>query len=385
MEGSPTILVATPGRLKDYLSERPTMAKFANIQTLILDEADTMLEQGFLQDVKQILRLLPPKINGWQGMCFSATIPDKIRDVIDVVLAPGHSRISTVDRDEAPTHARVPQYHVVIPSVRDTFAKLLSLIRLEYAQSPEHSKIIVFATTANVAALYAALYQPAVTKTGLQVYELHSRLNQNIRTRTSDAFKKAATGIMFATDVIGRGMDFPDVTCVIQVGLPSSGEQYVHRIGRTARADKDGRAVIMLTTAEQFFIPTNPQLPIRPYEHTNAINLDPQAPQEISQAIYQIDEKVKQKAYQAYLGFMKGFMNKMRFKPEDLVAYANEFAVQGMGCPEPPEIEKKVVGKMGLKGVRGLRYAAPTTLDRGRGQADKPAGNANMKRRKVQT
>ncbi len=106
MTGSPSILVATPGRLKDYLSEEKVAAKFNHVQTVILDEADTMLEQGFLQDVSQILQLLPPKSSGWQGMCFSATVPTKIKDVISRVLRPGYTRISTIDKSEPPTHAR---------------------------------------------------------------------------------------------------------------------------------------------------------------------------------------------------------------------------------------------------------------------------------------
>jgi ATP-dependent RNA helicase MSS116, mitochondrial len=106
MNGSPSVLVATPGRLKDYLSEEDIQARFENLRTLILDEADTMLEQGFLQEVKHILRLLPPKSAGWQGMCFSATVPDKIKDVLKVVLAPGYATVSTIDTSEPPTHIR---------------------------------------------------------------------------------------------------------------------------------------------------------------------------------------------------------------------------------------------------------------------------------------
>jgi ATP-dependent RNA helicase MSS116, mitochondrial len=110
MHGSPSVLCATPGRLKDYLTEEATQAKFGNLRTLILDEADTMLEQGFLQDVKHILRLLPPKSSGWQGMCFSATVPDKIKDVLKVVLSPGYTTISTIDEKEPPTHARYARH-----------------------------------------------------------------------------------------------------------------------------------------------------------------------------------------------------------------------------------------------------------------------------------
>jgi ATP-dependent RNA helicase MSS116, mitochondrial len=356
LNGSPSILVATPGRLKDYLTEDSVRTKFANIRTVILDEADTMLEKGFLEDVRHILKLLPPKSSGWQGMCFSATIPDKIKDVIHAVLNPGYSRISTVDQSEPPTHTRVPQYHVIIPSITDTLPSLLSLIRYEQEHSPKNSKIIVFGTTARVVGLYAEMFRDK-SASASRVYELHSRLNQPQRTRTTEDFKKAASGIMFATDVIGRGMDFPDVTCVVQVGLPMNGEQYVHRVGRTARAEKDGRAVILLTQAESFFLATNPQLPIQPYEHTANIVQDKEASQTVSQIMTRMDEGIKQKAYAAYLGFMKTFMNKLKLKPEGLVALANEFAVQGMGCAEPPAMDRRTVGKMGLKGVRGLRIA----------------------------
>jgi ATP-dependent RNA helicase MSS116, mitochondrial len=106
MNGSPSILVATPGRLLDYLGEADIRARFAELRTVILDEADTMLEQGFLQDVKRILGFLPPKSSGWQGMCFSATVPEKVKDVLKVVLKPDYTKISTIDHSEPPTHAR---------------------------------------------------------------------------------------------------------------------------------------------------------------------------------------------------------------------------------------------------------------------------------------
>ena len=103
MQGAPAILVATPGRLKDYIDEASTRSKFKQIQTVILDEADTMLEKGFLADITGILRLLPPKSTGWQGMCFSATVPAKIKDVISCVLKPGYASISTIDKNESIT------------------------------------------------------------------------------------------------------------------------------------------------------------------------------------------------------------------------------------------------------------------------------------------
>ncbi|KAL4871676.1 hypothetical protein BDV12DRAFT_163548 [Aspergillus spectabilis] len=381
MNGAPSVLVATPGRLKDYLSDAATAEKLSNVQTVILDEADTMLEAGFLADVKEILRLLPPKRAGWQGMCFSATLPPKVRDVVKVVLKSGYSSISTIDENEAPTHERVPQYHVLMPSVAETFTTLTSLLQLEIKNS---SKIIVFGVTANMVALYAAVFSQGLTP--LKVFEIHSRLNQAARTKCTEEFKAADSGIMFASDVIGRGMDFPNVDLVIQVGPPSNGEQYVHRVGRTARAGNDGRAIILLTQAESYFMKSNRHLPIKTHPQTEAINAGASSCADtVLQAMYKLDEETKQRAYSSYIGFLagSGALKPLGLDKPGVVRVANELAMKGMGCPEPPVMEKKTVGKMGMKGVPGFNYGngqSPTKGRPGQGQprnARGPGGRIN--------
>ena len=355
MKGSPTILVATPGRLNDYLSEKPVAAKFGHLRTLILDEADTMLDSGFLDAIMQALEKLPPKSSGWQGMCFSATIPEKIKTVIECVLDPGYTSITTIDKTEPPTLERVPQFHILMPSTTDTFNVLYSLLN---AEGNSNSKIVVFGVTANMVALFANLFSHGLTS--LAIYELHSRLSQNIRTKTTDNFKAATSGLMFASDVVGRGMDFPNVDLVIQAGLPANGEQYVHRVGRTARAGNDGRAVILLTERESFFLKRNPNLPIKPHPDTQKIlNTAASYASQIEEAMYQVDESVKQKAYASFIGFFagSGFLKPLRMDKEDLVTMANDMAIKGMHCPEPPPMEKKTVAKMGLRGVPGFNYS----------------------------
>ena len=143
--------------------------------------------------------------------------------------------------------------------------------------------------------------------------------------------------------VIGRGMDFPDVSLVLQVGLPMDTDSYTHRVGRTARAGKDGMALLLLTQAEAFYLKINPQFPIEPYPKAEAIMNDPSAAM-INDALRSIDPAIKQKGYSSWLGFMKGFMNKMRLTPNQLVNMANDFALNGMLCLEVPEMEKKTIG-----------------------------------------
>ncbi|KAL8767663.1 MAG: hypothetical protein Q9209_005922 [Squamulea sp. 1 TL-2023] len=355
MKGDPKILIATPGRLKDYLGEGDVVSKFKSIRTVILDEADRMLDQGFLPDILKILKALPPKQSAnWQGMCFSATIPPQMQQVFAHVLKPDHVNISTIDTSEPPTLDKVPQFSVVVPNVKNTFSALYLLLQEEIKSTIGDPKIIVFGTTAKIVALFAEIFQQQL---GLEVFELHSRLTQSSRTRTTNVFKTAKRGIMFASDVIGRGMDFPNVFLVVQVGLPSDADAYTHRVGRTARAGKDGRAVILLTDAESFYLRVNPQFPIKIYPASANILASLDSTDTLNVALQSADPVAKEKAYAAYLGFMKTFMNKLKLNPAGLVQMANQFALEGMHCAEVPKLEKKTIGKMGLKGVPGISYA----------------------------
>jgi ATP-dependent RNA helicase MSS116 len=248
----------------------------------------------------------------------------------------------------------VPQFSITIPSVTRSFSALLALIEQEYTQNPEDFKAIVFGTTANGVGLLYDLYKVALPQ--FKLYELHSRMSQPARTKTTQAFKDAKSGILVASDVVGRGMDFPNVGLVIQVGLPSSTEQYIHRVGRTARAGKDGRAVILLSQQESFFPRINRTLPIQPYP-VDVVSQLAKHDSTIERAFTNVDEEAKAKAYQAFLGYNKTFLKKLGMSPADLVRLSNEYA-RAMGCPEPPLIEKSTVGKMGLKGVPGLRIGS---------------------------
>ena len=155
---------------------------------------------GFLPDILKVLQALPPKYGPsgqWQGMCFSATIPPKMRQVFSHVLSNDHITVSTIDAAEPPTLAKVPQYSIVIPGIDQTFTALYSVLREEIKDTDGEPKIIVFGTTANLVALYAKVFK---NQLGLPVYELHSRLSQPARTRTTGDFKNAKRGVMFASD-----------------------------------------------------------------------------------------------------------------------------------------------------------------------------------------
>ena len=150
-------------------------------------------------------------------------------------------------------------------------------------------------------------------------------------------------------------MDFPDVTTILQVGLPANADAYTHRVGRTARAGKDGRAVLLLTEAESFFLNVNSQFPINPYPASDRILNDRSSRKQIFKVLKSIEPLKKERAYSAYLGFMRSFMKPMHMDNTKLVQMANTLAIEGFQCSEVPMIDPMAVGKMGMKGVPGLR------------------------------
>lgn len=264
MSGTPTVTVATPGRLEDILGEPEVRERFTNIRTLVLDEADRMLDAGFLPAIKKILKTLPPKAAGWQGMCFSATMPPEVNSILHHVLKADHTRISTIDHNEAPTVDRVPQSVIAVDSIVDTLPTLHGLLSVERMADP-NLKAIVFCSTAKEAALnYQVFGSVGGALPNFPVWQMHSRMSQAQRTRTVEEYKKAQRGVLFASDVVGRGMDFPDIGLVVQCGLTTDSDQYVHRVGRTGRAGKGGRAVMIMDPFEMNFVKMNPQFPIKP-------------------------------------------------------------------------------------------------------------------------
>eukprot|EP00911_Craspedida_sp_UC1_P000355 UC1_evm1s273 len=238
------ILVATPGRLTDHLENTPGFrAKLDNLQVLIFDEADQLLEMGFQPSIRKILGLIPPK-HTRQTLLFSATVSKKVREVCTMALKEEHKFIDCVGDDELSTNTHVSQ-EVIVMSLDERVDALMQLVS-DARQAPEH-KVVVFFSTARETGHMAQLYTAC---TGRECFEIHSRKSQSYRTKTSERFRREHNCVLFTSDVSARGMDYPDVTYVIQVGLTTE-EQYIHRVGRTGRAGRQGRATLLLAQFEQ--------------------------------------------------------------------------------------------------------------------------------------
>lgn len=219
-------------------------------------------------------------------------------------------------------------------------------------------KIMVFCATARAAAFLAPFFRAA----GLPgVMEIHSRMSQPARTRTSNEFRESDGGVvLFTSDVSARGVDYPGTTLVVQAGMPDSRETYVHRLGRTARAGQGGKGLLLLAGDERRFLSQVRDLPIEeaglgPLPAAGEVQWRDAV--DAGKASVRRDGELRDKAersYGAWLGYMNGQCKAVGWDKARLVAEAAEYA-RSLGLAEVPALPKRTVGKMGLKGVPGLR------------------------------
>ncbi|KAK9202218.1 hypothetical protein WN944_017428 [Citrus x changshan-huyou] len=343
MQANPCqILVATPGRLRDHVENTAGFAtRLMGVKVLVLDEADHLLDMGFRKDIEKIIAAVPKQR---QTLLFSATVPEEVRQICHIALKRDHEFINTVEEGSEETHEQVRQMHLVAP-LDLHFPLLYVLLREHVADNPEY-KVLVFCTTAMVTRMVADL----LGELKLNVREIHSRKPQSYRTRVSDEFRKSKGLILVTSDVSARGVDYPDVTLVIQVGLPSDREQYIHRLGRTGRKGKEGQGILLLAPWEEFFLSTIKDLPIL---KAPVPSVDPDTKKKVERALSHVEMKNKEAAYQAWLGYYNSNKKVGRDKYK-LVELANEYS-RSMGLDNPPAIPKLVLGKMGLRNIPGLR------------------------------
>ena len=230
------ILVATPGRLLDL--QQQGFLDLSGVQMLVLDEADRMLDMGFIHDVKKILALVPKEK---QSLLFSATFSDEIRDLANNLLKDPLS-IQVTPRNT--TVQRITQ--VIHPVGRGKKKALLAHIIQEH----DWSQVLVFTRTKFGANNVAEF----LTKNGIQAMALHGNKSQGARTQALSGFKSGEIRALVATDIAARGIDIDELPHVVNYEIPNVPEDYVHRIGRTGRAGNDGAAVSLVCLDEEGFM-----------------------------------------------------------------------------------------------------------------------------------
>ncbi len=227
------VLVATPGRLLDLIDQRALTLR--DLEILVLDEADQMLDLGFIHALKRIVSLVPPKR---QTLFFSATMPKSIKELADRYLTnPAEVAVTPV----AKTADRVEQKVVLVNQQEKT--ALLTI----FLQSEQTERTLVFSRTKHGADKIVRMLGAA----GIQANAIHGNKSQAQRERAIREFRSGEVSVLIATDIAARGIDIPGVSHVINYDLPEVPEQYVHRIGRTARAGAEGQAVAFCAPDER--------------------------------------------------------------------------------------------------------------------------------------
>ena len=400
-----------------------------------------MLDMGFREDIEAITEVLAPAPER-QTFVFSATMSKAIQQVAREVLSDNHVYLNCVSEEDSPVHEHVPQYHTVLPSASEQLSHLLRVLAHDQLTNPGKSKTILFLPTTKLTQFVARVlreskhYLPAGRATYL--YELHSKLSMNARTRTSSSFRndKRGASILITSDVSARGIDYPGVTRVIQVGVPSSADQYVHRVGRTGRkGGVQGRGDLILLPWEQGFLQAcladMPLKPITSNDLKDAVveaaaryDSDPKAffpaagaqdrdegrgrrffdvAPPITRFDRNVEERIKslddgrciakdayesegdayftevEEVFGSLLGYYAGRFTEMRARKDAVLKGLKDWTIQAAGMERPPHVSENFLKRIGYGSEKPMaRPARAMSFDRRRSSGsswDKPDRN----------
>jgi ATP-dependent RNA helicase RhlE len=236
------ILVATPGRFMDlYLREEIGVKE---LKTLVLDEADKMMDMGFMRQIRKILEVIPSKKR--QNLLFSATFPPRVEELSHEFLEfPTKVEVTP----QATTATRINQKIYELPN----FKTKINLIGVLMSDYQTFKKVIIFCRSKEVADNIFKFLERKIVAAG-KVKVIHANKGQNTRINSMDAFREGEVQVLVATDVASRGIDIEEVSHVINFDVPLIYEDYVHRIGRTGRANHNGEAITFMTISDEYHI-----------------------------------------------------------------------------------------------------------------------------------
>jgi ATP-dependent RNA helicase RhlE len=254
------VVVATPGRLLDHASQ--DTVDLSRVEVLVLDEADRMLDMGFLRDIRRILALLPERR---QNLLFSATYAKEIRELARQLL---HEPVQVQVAPRNATADRVNQ--IVFPLDKGRKREFLS----HMIGQRNWRQVLVFTRTKHGANRLAQQLE----RDGLSAAAIHGNKSQGARTRALQGFKEGSVRVLVATDIAARGLDIDQLPHVVNYELPNVPEDYVHRIGRTGRAGREGQAVSLVCAEEGEYLAGIERLIKREIPREVVLGYEPQAP-----------------------------------------------------------------------------------------------------------
>ena len=233
LKKKPQIVVATPGRLMDHVKRRTV--RLDKVETIVLDEADRMLDMGFVRDVTRILDLMPKRRN--LGL-FSATIS---REVMDISWVYQRDPVEITVRADEQNKPDIAQYRLDV----ERNQKMETMVRL--MELGQYERVIAFCNTKNMTDRLAGLLRMK----GIPCQAIHGDIQQRVREKTLQKFRDGEMRVLVATDVAARGLDIDDVDAVFNYDVPDENEYYIHRVGRTGRAKRHGVAFTLVATVTE--------------------------------------------------------------------------------------------------------------------------------------
>ncbi|XP_059503381.1 ATP-dependent RNA helicase DDX18 isoform X2 [Stegostoma tigrinum] len=329
------IIIATPGRLLDHMQNTPGFM-YKNLQCLIIDEADRILEVGFEEELKQIIRLLPRRR---QTMLFSATQTRRVEDLAKISLKREPLYVGVDDDKETATVEGLEQGYVVCPSEKRF------LLLFTFLKKNRKKKIMVFFSSC----MSVKYHYELLNYIDLPVLAIHGKQKQTKRTSTFFQFCNAADGILLCTDVAARGLDIPEVDWIVQYDPPDDPKEYIHRVGRTARGiNARGHALLILRAEELGFLRYLKQarVPLNEFEFSwsKIANIQVQLEKLIEKNYYL--HKSAQEAYKSYIRAYDSHSLKEIYSVRtlDLPKVALSF-----GFRVPPYVDLNVNASRGMK------------------------------------
>lgn len=376
---------------------------------------------GFRDDIDAIIDFLPKKPVR-QTFLFSATLSPAIQQVARAALDKKHTFIDVVPVDSSPVHAHVPQYHTVLPTAEKQIPHILNLIAHDQLVNPGRSKIMIFFPTTKMTQLFSTLLGQLVKTTlpagtATRTYEIHSKRTQESRSSVSDAFRsdKSGASILITSDVSARGVDYPGVTRVIQVGIPGGTELYVHRVGRTGRAGTNGRGDLVLLPWEIGFVSWQlTDVPMKPLTFTEldshvkelakkydeepesfwkglkvaehgepqydrsgrkALRLPTKYPQTLSSMVEEtptivsalldkLDESAVRETVGSMLGYYIAKSPELRVQKPVIVKGLMDWSVQALGLPQAPVFSQAFLERLGFSDGRTKHFGRAPQRER---------------------
>ncbi|KAH3663921.1 hypothetical protein WICMUC_005860 [Wickerhamomyces mucosus] len=348
---APSIVVATPGRFLDLINEPDVRQSFKGLNTLVLDEADRLLGDGFKEDLVEISDILK-ELTGKElkTLLFSATLDKSIVQFSKQILREDVEHIDTVDPNEPETHEKITQSLILTNNFFESIVSAILFIESE-AKNDRHFKAIVFLPTIKAVTYFYDILSTELRekKIGLPSHQLHGQLSQSTRDRSVRNFRKGFSGVLVASDVGARGMDFPNVTNVIQIGLPMDSTNYVHRVGRTARGGNTGKAVMILSKAESRFIRV-----LKNRNVTIADQFEYEAAPKAEENISEVSLRARHKysldlVIESLAGFSKGVLSSYRLNLFEILEDLRDAYARFQNDPEKkprtsPNFVSKVLG-----------------------------------------